>query len=398
MYKILVINAGSSSLKYQLIEMPEQIVLAQGMADRIGQDSSKFVFETQNSRFSESEVIPDHEHAMELLAENLLDPIKGVIDSPFQIAAVGHRVVHGGSHFKNTTLINDEVKLQIKELYSLAPLHNPANLTGIEVSEKIFPNAIQIAVFDTAFHQTIPEKAFKYAIPKELAEKHQIRLYGFHGTSHKYVSQKALEYLKNPDAKIVVLHLGNGCSATAVNAGKSIDHSLGFGPVTGLIMGTRSGDIDPAVILFLIEKLGYSAEEVNEILNKKSGLLGLTGFSDLREIQIGAENGNPDCILALEMTAYRIKKQIGAYAAAMNGLDAIVFTAGIGENSSILRAKICEDLDFLGIELDKNKNILLEKGIREIQKGKTKILIIPTNEELEIAIQSFNLIENQKSQ
>ena len=397
MYKILVINAGSSSLKYQLIEMPEQIVLAQGMADRIGQDSSKFVFETQNSRFSESEVIPDHEHAMELLAENLLDPVKGVIDSPFQIAAVGHRVVHGGSHFKNTTLINDEVKLQIKELYSLAPLHNPANLTGIEVSEKIFPNAIQIAVFDTAFHQTIPEKAFKYAIPKELAEKHQIRLYGFHGTSHKYVSQKALEYLKNPDAKIVVLHLGNGCSATAVNAGKSIDHSLGFGPVTGLIMGTRSGDIDPAVILFLIEKLGYSAVEVNEILNKKSGLLGLTGFSDLREIQIGAEHGNPDCILALEMTAYRIKKQIGAYAAAMNGLDAIVFTAGIGENSSILRAKVCQDLDFLGIELDENKNILPEKGIREIQKGKTKILIIPTNEELEIAIQSFNLIENQKS-
>ncbi|MCP9767517.1 acetate kinase [Lacihabitans sp. LS3-19] len=398
MYKILVINAGSSSLKFQLIEMPEQIVLAQGMADRIGQDSSKFVFETQNSRLSESEVIPDHEHAMELLAEYLLEPIKGVIDSPFQIAAVGHRVVHGGCHFKNTTLINDEVKLQIKELFSLAPLHNPANLTGIEVSEKIFPNAIQIAVFDTAFHQTIPEKAYKYAIPKELSDKHQIRLYGFHGTSHKYVSQKATEYLKNPEAKIVVLHLGNGCSATAVNAGKSIDHSLGFGPVTGLIMGTRSGDIDPAVILFLIEKLGYSAKEVNEILNKKSGLLGLTGFSDLREIQIGAENGNLDCILAIEMSAYRIKKQIGAYAAAMNGLDAIVFTAGIGENSSILRAKVCEDLDFLGIELDKNKNILPEKGIREIQKGKTKILIIPTNEELEIAIQSFNLLENQKTQ
>jgi acetate kinase len=276
----------------------------------------------------------------------------------------------------------------------LAPLHNPPNLVGIEVAEKIFPDAKQVAVFDTAFHQSIPEKAHRYAIPKELYEKEHIRLYGFHGTSHKYVSEKALGYLNNPKAKIIVLHLGNGCSATAINAGKSVDHSLGFGPLTGLVMGTRSGDIDPAIILYLMETKGYSYQEINNLLNKKSGMLGLTGFSDMREIQKGYTNGDPDCIIALEMTVHRIKKYIGAYAAAMNGLDALVFTAGIGENSSMLREMACSEMDFLGIELSQEKNNLKEKGIREIQSdnSKAKVLIVPTNEELEIAKQSFLLV------
>ena len=393
MKKILVINAGSSSLKFQLIAMPEREVLASGLVDRIGQETSTYSFLTTDIKIEESEIIPDHEYAMALVAEQLLDPIYGVIDTPSQIDTVSHRVVHGGSIFKEPTLINEAVKEKIKELFSLAPLHNPANLTGIEVSEQIFPDAIQIAVFDTAFHQTIPEHAFRYAIPNELYEQHQIRVYGFHGTSHKYVSKKAIEYLENPEAKLVVLHLGNGCSATAIVNGESVDHSLGFGPVPGLIMGTRSGDIDPAAVLYLIDKLGYSAEEVNHILNKKSGLLGLTGHSDLREIQKGVSNGDAACILALEMTAYRIRKYIGAYTAAMNGIDALVFTAGIGENSALLREKVCENLDFLGICIDEDKNGNSEKGIREIQNGYTKILVIPTNEELEIAIQSYELME-----
>jgi acetate kinase len=393
MKKILVINAGSSSLKFQLIDMPKREVLASGLVDRIGQETSTYSFLTTDINIEESEIIPDHEYAMALVAEQLLDPIYGVIDTPSQIDTVSHRVVHGGSIFKEPTLINEAVKEKIKELFSLAPLHNPANLTGIEVSEQIFPEAIQIAVFDTAFHQTIPEHAFRYAIPNELYEQHQIRVYGFHGTSHKYVSKKATEYLENLEAKLVILHLGNGCSATAIVNGESVDHSLGFGPVPGLIMGTRSGDIDPAAVLYLIDKLGYSAEEVNHILNKKSGLLGLTGHSDLREIQKGVSSGDAACILALEMTAYRIRKYIGAYTAAMNGIDALVFTAGIGENSALLREKVCENLDFLGICIDNEKNGNSEKGIREIQNGYTKILVIPTNEELEIAIQSYELME-----
>lgn len=394
MKKILVINSGSSSLKFQLISMPEETVIASGLVERIGMGDAKYSFESIKNKDTKILKILDHHQALELVAVFLLDIDLGVISSPKEIDAIGHRVVHGGKHFSDTTLITNEIKAKIHQLASLAPLHNPPNLVGIEVAEKIFPDAKQVAVFDTAFHQSIPEKAHRYAIPKEFYEKEQIRLYGFHGTSHKYVNEKAITYLENPNTKIVVLHLGNGCSATAINAGKSVDHSLGFGPVTGLVMGTRSGDIDPAIILYLMETQGYTYQEINNLLNKKSGMLGLTGFSDMREIQKGYANGDPDCIIALEMNAYRIKKYIGAYAAAMNGLDALVFTAGIGENSALLREMVCSDMGFLGIELCQEKNNSKEKGIREIQSdlSRAKVLIVPTNEELEIAKQSFLLV------
>jgi len=397
MKKILVINSGSSSLKFQLISMPEETVIASGLVERIGMDDAKYSFESIKNKDTKILKILDHHQALELVAVFLLDIDLGVISSPKEIDAIGHRVVHGGKHFSDTTLITNEIKDKIHQLASLAPLHNPPNLVGIEVSEKIFPDAKQIAVFDTAFHQSIPEKAHRYAIPKELYENEHIRMYGFHGTSHKYVSEKATAYLNNPKAKIIVLHLGNGCSATAINAGKSVEHSLGFGPLTGLVMGTRSGDIDPAIILYLMETKGYSYQEISNLLNKKSGMLGLTGFSDMREIQKGYENGNLDCEIALKMNAYRIKKYIGAYSAAMNGLDALVFTAGIGENSSLLREMVCSEMDFLGIKLDDSKNKNKEKGIREIQSevSKTKILVIPTNEELEIAKQSYALVNSK---
>jgi acetate kinase len=276
----------------------------------------------------------------------------------------------------------------------LAPLHNPANLKGIEVSEKVFPQAKQIAVFDTAFHQTIPEVAYRYAIPNKFFIENKIRVYGFHGTSHKYVSEKAIEYLQKKNSKIISIHLGNGCSITAIKNGRSIEHSLGSSTMNGLIMGTRSGDIDHSVIFYLVNSLGYTLEEVNNLLQKESGMLGLTGYSDLREIESEAEQGNRICQLALEMNAYRIKKYIGSYATIMNGLDAIIFTAGIGENSSIIRDLVCTDLEFLGIQLDSERNSLRSKEIREINEtsSKVKVLVIPTNEELEIAKQAYELV------
>ncbi|MBK6978295.1 MAG: acetate kinase [Cytophagaceae bacterium] len=393
MKKILVINTGSSSLKFSLFEMPSEEVIASGIVERIGMEDAVFKYKNLNGKTEKSLSIKNHFAALRLVADQLLDKENGVLQSPDEIDAIGHRVVHGGSLFTDTTIITDEIKSKIKELFSLAPLHNPPNYTGIEVAESIFPNSKQVAVFDTAFHQSIPEKAHRYAIPNNLYEKDNVRLYGFHGTSHKYVSQKAAEYLGKPDAKIVILHLGNGCSATAVNAGKSIDHSLGFGPVTGLIMGTRSGDLDPAVVLYLIENKGHTAKEVNDILNKESGMLGLTGYSDLREIEARYMEGDQQCKLALEMNAYRIKKYIGAYAAAMNGLDAVVFTAGIGENSEIIRGMVCEDMDFLGIKINKEENDLRKPGIRELQTSdsQVKILVVPTNEEVEIARQAFDI-------
>ena len=393
MKKILVINTGSSSLKFSLFEMPSEKVVASGIVERIGLEDAVFKYKTEKEKTEKTLAIKDHFAALRLVADQLLDSENGVLNSPDEIDAIGHRVVHGGSLFTDTTIISEEIKAKIKELFSLAPLHNPANYTGIEVSENIFPKSKQVAVFDTAFHQSIPEKVHRYAIPNDLYEKDNVRLYGFHGTSHKYVSQKALDYLSKPNAKIVILHLGNGCSATAVNAGKSMDHSLGFGPVTGLIMGSRSGDLDPAVVLYLVENKGYNSKEVNDILNKKSGMIGLTGYSDLREIEAKYMDGDQQCKLALEMNAYRIKKYIGAYAAAMNGLDAVVFTAGIGENSEIIRGMVCEDMEFLGINIDKHENDMRKPGIRELQtpESKVKILVVPTNEELEIARQALHV-------
>jgi len=393
--QVLVLNSGSSSLKFQLFSMPEQIILCSGLIERIGFKDAKFKFKTDKDTIEITEAIPNHKVGLERLAKQLLDKDTGIIKSTDAINIVGHRVVHGGKHFSNTTEITETVKEKIKALSSLAPLHNPPNLEGIGVAETIFPKAKQVAVFDTAFHQTIPNYAYKYAIPSDFSEKHNIRVYGFHGTSHKYVSEKAIAYLGKKNSKIITIHLGNGCSMTAIKDGKSIDHSLGFSPVSGLIMGTRSGDIDPSIIFYLAEKYDYSLTEINTLLQKKSGMLGLTGYSDLRDIEAQAKKGNKNCQLALEMNVYRIKKYIGSYTAVLNGLDAIVFTAGIGENSQFIRQHVCENLDFLGIELDVEKNNLISKRLKAIhtETSKVKILVIPTNEELEIAKQAVALLK-----
>lgn len=392
--KVLVINSGSSSIKYQLFEMPQQKVVCAGLIERIGLEKGNVHYKSADNDIEEVLEIKNHKVGLEKVVTLLLDEKVGVINSTDEIQIVGHRVVHGGSSFTKTILVTDEVKKKIEELFSLAPLHNPANLEGIQVAESIFTNAKQVAVFDTAFHQSIPIKAYKYAIPNKFLTEDKIRLYGFHGTSHKYVSEKAIEYLGTEKSKIITVHLGNGCSITAVENGKSIDHSLGFGPVTGLIMGSRSGDIDHSLIFYLINNLGYDADYVNTMLQKESGMLGLTGYSDLRDIESEAEKGNVDCQLALDMNAYRIKKYIGSYIAAMNGLDALVFTAGIGENSVYIRKLVCNAMEFFGIELDESKNDMRAKKLTVIHKetSRVKILVIPTNEELEIAKQSFGLL------
>jgi len=392
--QILVLNSGSSSIKYQLFRMPQQDVICSGLVERIGLNDSEIHFRSADHRIDEVTEIPNHKIGLEKIVDLLLDKKAGVIMSTSEIEAVGHRVVHGGNSFSDTTIVNQEVKDKIKKLFSLAPQHNPSNLEGIEVAEKIFPDAIQIVVFDTAFHQTIPVEAYKYAIPTKFLDENNIRVYGFHGTSHKYVSEKAIEFLGIKNSKIITIHLGNGCSLTAIKNGMSLDRTLGFGTVSGLIMGTRSGDIDQAIIFYLVDKLGYTLREVKNMLHKESGMFGLTGYSDLRDIEAEAEKGNRECQLALDMNAYRIKKYIGSYTAAMNGLDAIVFTAGIGENSDVIRKLVCKNMDYFGIELDEIKNKVRAKEITEIhsKNSRTKILIIPTNEEFEIAKQAYNLI------
>ncbi|CAC9974445.1 acetate kinase [Flavobacterium panici] len=375
--------------------MPENEVICTGMIDRIGLETSNITFKTASNSYEEILPVQTHKIGLQKVADMLLDAEKGVIKTTSEIAAVGHRVVHGGSYFSNTTIITEEVKEKIKELSELAPLHNPAHLVGINVAEEIFSGAKQVAVFDTAFHQTIPVEAYKYAIPNFLLTEHKVRVYGFHGTSHKYVSEKAIGYLEK-GSRIITIHLGNGCSMTAVKDGKSIDTTMGFSPANGLVMGTRAGDIDQSVIFYMVKNLGYTPDEVNSILLKQSGMLGLTGYSDLRDIEAKAEEGNKDCQLALLMNAYRIRKTIGSYTAALNGLDAIIFTAGIGENSSYMRKLICTDMDYFGIEIDPEKNQISSKEIREIStsNSKTKVLVVPTDEEYEIANQVYQLLEN----
>ncbi len=392
--RILILNSGSSSIKFQLFDMPSATVLCSGLVERIGLPNATINYKTDTQNIKNEIDIPDHKIGLQLIASYLLNSDIGVIKVASEIEVVGHRVVHGGSTFAETVEINNEVKNKIEKLSALAPLHNPANLQGILVSEEIFIKAKQVAVFDTSFHQTMPVEAYKYAIPNAFLDEHQIRVYGFHGTSHKYVSEKANEFLGKQDTKIITIHLGNGCSMTAIENGKSIDHTLGFAPMNGLIMGTRSGDIDPAVIFYTVKSLGYSLDEVNSLLQKESGMLGLTGYSDLRDIESEAELGNIDCQQALQMSAYRIKKFIGSYAAVMNGLDAIVFTAGIGENSDVMRKLVCSELEYFGIELDQDKNEVRSKDTRDISQNssKVKILVIPTDEELEIAKQSYQLI------
>ncbi len=393
---ILILNAGSSSIKFQLIQMPLEKVICSGMVDRIGSEKAFLKHGSELIKVKEGFKPVSHKESLQKIGEFLLDPQKGFINDASEITAVGHRVVHGGDSFSQTTEINEGVKKIIKSYAVLAPLHNPNNLEGINIAEQLFPKAHQFAVFDTAFHQTMPVKIRKYAIPRELYDKHGIQAYGFHGISHKYVSEKASEYLQNDKLKLISIHLGNGCSMTAIVNGKSVDHSLGFAPANGLIMGSRSGDIDHSIVFHLVNTLGYNLDDVNNLLTKQSGMLGLTGFIDLRDIQAAAEAGNSDCQLALDMNAYRIKKYIGAYTAAMNGLDGIIFTAGIGENSATLRKLVCSDMDALGIAIDNSKNEVKSTDLREINSdtSKVKILVIPTNEELEIAKQVYNLFEN----
>lgn len=391
---ILVINTGSSSIKFQLIEMPEELVICSGMVERIGNRDAVLKFYSNGNQIKEKVAVADHAEGLEKITDFLFGSETGSTLSAEDINAVGHRIVHGGNAFSNTCIIDESVKRRIEEYAVMAPLHNPHNLTGVNIAEKLFPLATQVAVFDTAFHQTIPVKAHKYAIPNELYSKYEIKMYGFHGTSHAYVVKQAIDYLPAKSSRIISVHLGNGCSITAVKEGKSIDTSLGFGPSNGLIMGTRSGDIDHSVIFYMTNNLGYEIDEVKSILDNKSGMLGLTGYSDLRDIQAAAMKGDKNSTLALQMNAYRIKKYIGAYTAAMNGLDTLIFTAGIGENSSVLRALVCEEMDYLGIRLDNEKNMAKSTEIRAIDSGilAVSVLVIPTNEELEIARQVYSLL------
>jgi len=396
---ILVINSGSSSIKYQLFRMPSNLPVCSGLVERIGIEGSfiKHSVFPDGAKLSieKDAFISNHGEGLKQVLALLTEGEHAVISSPEDIAAVGHRVVHGGEHFSGATLITEGVKQQIKKLFSLAPLHNPVNYKCIEFAEQTFPQAKQIAVFDTAFHQSIPEKAFRFAIPEWYYKENGIRVYGFHGTSHKYVSEKAINWFNKTKSKIISIHLGNGCSITAINDGKSIDTSMGFGPLSGLMMGTRSGDIDPSVIFHLMEHAGYSLEQLSTLLNKQSGLLGVGGSSDMRDVNKLAVEGDEAAKLALSVYAYRIKKFIGAYAAVLNGIDLIIFTAGVGENDSEMRAAVCKQLDYLGIELDlgKNRNYKGELTDVSTDSSPVKILIIPTNEEFEIANQSFNLLQ-----
>jgi acetate kinase len=399
--KILVINSGSSSIKYQLFDMTGPRSLTVGLVERIGQVMSRInhtaFLAGGEQKVSREMALKDHREGLAQVAQLLLDAEVGVITSSSEIAAVGHRVVHGGETFSQTTIITAAVKAKVRELIPLAPLHNPANLAGIEVAEEIFPEAVQVAVFDTAFHQTLPAQAYRYAIPSHFYEEYGIRAYGMHGTSHLYVSKAAEAYLGKPAAEtnLITAHLGNGCSITAVQGGQSVETSMGFSPLAGLIMGTRSGDIDPAVIYFLGTRLHMSFEEIDHLLNKESGLLGVTGNSDLRDIQARQTQGDPTAQLALNMYTYRIKKYIGAYSAVLGRVEALVFTAGVGENSAYVRWHACEGLENLGIVLDAKKNEAVGKGLREIQApgSKVKVLVIPTNEELEIAAQTQTVVE-----
>jgi acetate kinase len=403
--KILVINSGSSSIKYQLFGGEKMIPMASGLVEKIGEPSSRIkhsaiAIPQSTTRTLDDLQIPDHRTGLTYMVDLLMDNEIGVITSPEEITAVGHRVVHGGERFSQPTIITQEVVETIETLIPLAPLHNPANLTGIQVAQELFPSATQVAVFDTAFHQTMPAAAYRYAVPNQLYEEHGVRVYGFHGTSHLYVTKQAIAYLgKAPgETNLITAHLGNGCSITAVKGGQSIDTSMGFSPLAGLIMGTRSGDVDPALPYFLGTALGMSFADIDRLLNKQSGMLGLTGQNDLREIEERQMNGDPQAQLALEMYAYRIKKYTGAYIAALGTLDALVFTAGVGEKSDIVRGLVCSGLEGLGIQLDPQKNQRGATGyVTEIQapESAVKILIIPTNEELEIANQTKGMIEDR---
>ncbi|ADL07810.1 acetate/propionate family kinase [Thermosediminibacter oceani] len=395
--KVLVINCGSSSLKYQLFNMENETVLAKGLIERIGLEGSMLKHQPAGKDKVEIMVeVPNHKVAVKLMLDALEHEEYGVIKDTSEISAVGHRVAHGGDRFSNSVKIDDNVMNELKKCIQLAPLHNPPNIWGIEAVREILPDVPMVAVFDTAFHQTIPEYAYIYGIPYELYEKYSVRRYGFHGTSHRYVSMRAAKVLNRPleTLKLVTLHLGNGSSISAVEGGKSVENSMGFTPLEGLTMGTRCGSIDPYIPLFIMEKEGVPLEKINDYLNKKCGVLGISGVSsDFRDIEQAAEEGNRRAKLALEVFAYQAKKYIGAYAAAMNGLDAIVFTGGIGENSSTVRRMICQGMEYFGIKIDEDKNkIRGQEADISADDARTKVLVIPTNEELMIARDTVALI------
>ncbi|KXZ39619.1 acetate kinase [Alkalithermobacter thermoalcaliphilus JW-YL-7 = DSM 7308] len=395
---VLVINCGSSSLKYQLINMENEQVMAKGLAERIGIDGSRLKHEIEGrDKVVIEKEMKNHKDALKMVLDALVNEDYGAIKDMSEISAVGHRVVHGGEKFSGSVVITDEVKKALEECIDLAPLHNPPNLMGINACQEILPNVPMVGVFDTAFHQTMPKSSYLYALPYELYEKYGIRRYGFHGTSHKYVSQRAAEILGEniENLKIITCHLGNGASVAAVDGGKSVDTTMGFTPLEGLIMGTRCGDIDPAILPFLMEKENLNASDLSNLMNKKSGILGLTGISsDFRDIEDAAAAGDEKAILGLETYCKKIKKYIGAYMAEMGGVDAIVFTAGIGENSDVVRKEVCKGLERLGIEIDEEKNkVRGQERIISTENSKVKVLIVPTNEELMIARDTAALVK-----
>ena len=396
--RVLVINCGSSSLKFQLIDSESEECLAKGLCERIGIAGSMITYAPKGGDKEKTETpMPDHTEAIRLVLEALTNPKTGVVKNLDEIGAVGHRVVHGGERFAESVVITDEVIKAIEECNDLAPLHNPANLIGINACRQLMPNTPMVAVFDTAFHQTMPEEAYMYGIPYEYYKKYKIRRYGFHGTSHSYVSKRAAEVLgkKYEDLKIIVCHLGNGASISAVKNGKCVDTSMGLTPLQGLIMGTRSGDIDPAIIEFIAHKENKSIEEIMNVLNKKSGVLGLSNnlSSDFRDLEDGYNNGDENAIRAMKTYCYNVAKYIGAYVAAMNGVDVICFTAGVGENGPMVRNMICEHLGYLGIKLDQELNNKRGEDIAiTTPDSKTTVMVIPTNEELAIARETCRLV------
>ena len=396
---ILVINCGSSSLKFQLIDSETEKCIAKGLCERIGIEGSQITY-TPDGGEKEQTVppMPDHTEAIRLVLEALTNEKTGVVKSLDEIGAVGHRIVHGGEKFAASTIITDEVMKAIEECNDLAPLHNPANLIGINACKKLMPTTPMVAVFDTAFHQTMPEEAYMYGLPYEYYEKYKIRRYGFHGTSHSYVSKKAAEVLgkKYEDLKIIVCHLGNGASVSAVKNGKCVDTSMGLTPLEGLIMGTRSGDIDPAIMEFIAHKEGKNIDEIMTVLNKKSGVYGLSNnlSSDFRDLEAGYNNGDAHCIRTMNTYCYRVAKYIGSYVAAMNGVDVICFTAGIGENAPLVRSLVCEHLGFLGVSIDEEANHKRGEEIAiSTPDSKTTVMVIPTNEELAIARETVSLVK-----
>lgn len=396
---ILVINCGSSSLKFQLIDSETEKCIAKGLCERIGIEGSQITYTPDGGEKEQTVTpMPDHTEAIRLVLEALTNEKTGVVKSLDEIGAVGHRIVHGGEKFAASTIITDEVMKAIEECNDLAPLHNPANLIGINACKKLMPTTPMVAVFDTAFHQTMPEEAYMYGLPYEYYEKYKIRRYGFHGTSHSYVSKKAAEVLgkKYEDLKIIVCHLGNGASVSAVKNGKCVDTSMGLTPLEGLIMGTRSGDIDPAIMEFIAKKENLDIEGVMNVLNKKSGVQGMTGISsDFRDLEAAYNEGNEYAINAIEVFCYRVAKYIGSYVAAMNGVDAIAFTAGIGENTNLVRRKIVAYLGYLGITIDNEVNDAThgDEAVISTPDSKVKVCVIPTNEELAIARETVALVK-----